>query len=220
MEVRVDGHHVAHVHSGDLSPTIRALSQKCTAAEMLNNMHARELNLMVHAYACDAMTPSVLALAITNSDWSIHRLCVYRFQNGLKVAALADTELIALDSLHLQTQHLAQLVQQLQLTGEHSALTVLSLEDNVLTDDACAVLRDALSDSTFCPQLMKVNLNGNVGITPLGHEHLKQPLEQRPDLKARPSSCAHCIANQPWRGSAIDCYKWKSHPCMYLQASS
>ena len=37
VEVGVHGHHLPQSHSGDLSPSIRALSQQCAAAHLHNN---------------------------------------------------------------------------------------------------------------------------------------------------------------------------------------
>ena len=115
-------------------------------------------------------------------------VCSARFQEALRQAGRPDTELLALDAQHLQTQHLAQLLQHIKLAGKDSMLTVLSLEDNVLTDESCALLRDALQDASACPQLMTINLQANVGVTPLGHEHLRDALKERPDLKVRAST--------------------------------
>jgi hypothetical protein len=109
-----------------------------------------------------------------------------RFEEALQLALSDEAELIALDSQHLQSHHLAQLLQALQRKGGASALAVLSLEGNLLTDESCALLRDALQDAAFCPSLLTVNLNGNAGITPLGVESLRESLAERPDLKARP----------------------------------
>ena len=106
-----------------------------------------------------------------------------RLEEACAAAETGESELIVLDSQHLQTEHLAQLLQHIKQAGAESALTVISLEDNLLTDESCAILRDALQDTSLCPSLLTITLVGNAGITPLGHEHLKQALTERPDLK-------------------------------------
>jgi hypothetical protein len=109
-----------------------------------------------------------------------------RFQAALEAAATGEAELLILDAQCLQTQHLSELVDRLGMTGENSATSALSLEDNFLTDESCLLLRNALKDSTFCPSLISINLTNNQKISALGHAHLKEAILERPDLKVLP----------------------------------
>ena len=116
-------------------------------------------------------------------------------------AERGDTELIALDGQRLQTQHLAQLLQAIATAGPKSVLTALSLEDNLLTDESCGVLRTTLQDASVCPGLLNINLAGNVGITPLGQDQIRQGLPERPELKVR-ASCSNVF----WNRTAACCF--------------
>lgn len=113
---------------------------------------------------------------------SVH-LC--RFAEGLSAGSLQETELILLDSIGLQASHLEAVLSRLERLGASSALLVLSLQGNLLTDDACNLISTALHGADFCPALSVVNLNDNYAITRLGLETLHAALRHRVNLKVR-----------------------------------
>lgn len=153
---------------------------------------ARRHGAGVHTISCAALAAyySVAFLctgrehSVIRGSWTPVAMCSWRAV--LAAAASGDDELLVLDGQKLQSHHLAQLLQHLARAGETSGVTAITLADNLLTDDSCAVLCSALRSPEFCPQLISINLAGNAGITALGHAHLQALLPDRPDLKVCP----------------------------------
>lgn len=100
-------------------------------------------------------------------------------------AETGELELIALDSLYLRTKQLNNLIKRLQRPNASNAVMTISLAYNNLTDDACKSLLDAVTEPTFCPSLLSINVRSNPRITQIGHQCLENITKLRKDVQVR-----------------------------------
>jgi hypothetical protein len=115
----------------------------------------------------------------------------------LREIASGQTELVSLEGCSLTTAGLQRVVSALQVEGCSANVIAISLANNLLTDDACSLLRNALQNPEFCPSLLTLNFQDNPRLTEEGFTIIQHLISIRPELQVRAArslaQCHYCI---------------------------
>lgn len=110
---------------------------------------------------------------------------ICRLDNSLDLISRGNAELVKLDSMGLTASSLQPVLALLATENVGSNVMTISLSDNLLDNDACRQLLEALKMPQFCPSLLAINLQGNSSISSEGYAVLDEIVTIRTELQAR-----------------------------------